>query len=315
MNKIPVVAVVGPTASGKTSLAIALAKRFGGEVVSADSMQIYKGMDIATAKPSPEEMDGIVHRMMDFLSPDEEYSVAKYCDDANREIDGVVAAGHLPIICGGTGLYVDSLLGNMEFTPEENTFSVRDELTRRCENEGAEVLLEELRQIDPGYAATLHVNNKIRIVRALEIWKTTGEIPSVIRAKALTKESRFDVLYIGLDYKDRQKLYDRCDLRVDIMVNCGLVEEAEKYIGNCGTTSAQAIGYKELAPYFRGECSLTEALSNLKASTRHYAKRQLTWFRKNKQIHWFFPDEEGTDGVVSGASELISEFLQREREE
>lgn len=315
MKKIPVIAVVGPTASGKTALAIEIALAVGGEVISADSMQIYRGMDIATAKPTAEEMRGVRHRMLDFLPPEEEYSVAKYVEDAARAIDETVAEGKIPVICGGTGLYIDALLGNMNFAPEENTGELRETLNARCESEGAQALLDELSAIDPDYAATLHPNNKKRIIRALEIYMQTGKIPSEARAEALSGESRYDVLYLGLDYKDRQKLYDRINRRVDKMLSDGLVAEAEKYFSSAGSTAVQAIGYKELSPFLAGECTLGEAAEALKQSTRRYAKRQLTWFRRNTEIFWLYPDEEGMPEATRGAVALSSDFISGRKEE
>lgn len=311
MNKIPIIAVVGPTASGKTALAVSIAKEFGGEVISADSMQIYKGMSIATAKPTADEMQGITHRMIDFLEPSVSYSVARYVEDANLAIDETLSAGKIPVLCGGTGLYVDSLLGNMSFAPENETSSVREELMKSCEENGIESLFEELKSIDPEYAATVHINNKVRIIRALEIFRQSGEKPSLVRARAFDSESRFSPLYIGIDYKDRDILYSRINLRVDIMLQNGLLNEAGEYLKSAGTTAVQAIGYKELSPYFAGSCSLPEAVENLKKATRHYAKRQLTWLRRNKEINWIYPDSCETS-VNEEAFNLIRSFFNKE---
>lgn len=315
MNKIPVIAVVGPTASGKTAIAVKLAVAIGGEVISADSMQIYKGMDIATAKPTEEEMCGVPHKMIDFLPPQEEYSVAKYVEEAAKEIEDVASRGKVPIICGGTGLYVDALLGNMNFSPETNTHEIRNILNKRCENEGAQVLLDELNKIDPDYALTLHVNNKKRILRGLEIYMQTGKKPSDMRAEAIKYESPYEVLYIGLDYRDRQKLYDRINRRVDFMIESGLVAETEKYYSVAGSTAAQAIGYKELAPYLEKKCTLEEATESLKQATRRYAKRQLTWFRRNDKINWICPDEFSEEEVIARAVQISSTFVSQRKEE
>lgn len=307
MKKIKVVAVVGPTASGKTGLAIEIAKEFGGEVVSADSMQIYKGMDIATAKPAPEEMQGIPHHLIDFAEPNKTYNVAEYVDDAKRCIADIASRGKLPVIAGGTGLYVDSLLNGIDFAEVPDNAQMRQQLKERMENEGSAVLLEELRKIDPETASVLHENNRGRIIRALEVYYLTGETISEQKRRSREKGSEYDPLYICIEYNDRQKLYERIEKRVDIMVSMGLLDEAEKYISlGEETTAKQAIGYKELKPYFRNECTLEEALDNLKKETRHYAKRQLTWFRRNEDRFSVHPD---TEDFVSAAKNKVREFL------
>ncbi len=282
MKKIKVIAVTGPTASGKTSLAVQLARRLNGEVVSADSMQIYKGMDIATAKPTPDEMLGVPHHMIDFLDANENYSVARYVSDAKKCIFDIAARGKVPIVAGGTGLYIDSLLNGIDFAEMPDNTEVREALKLRMEKEGAAALLEEIREIDPETANALHENNKGRIIRALEVYALTGETMSEQKRKSLLGGSAFDPFYIYIEYANRQKLYDRIDKRVDLMMSQGLLEEAEKYITlDSALTARQAIGYKELKPYFSSECSLEAAVEALKRETRHYAKRQMTWFRRN----------------------------------
>ncbi len=291
MNRIPVVAVIGPTASGKSDLAVEICRRFGGEVVSADSMQIYKGMDIATAKPTEEEKKNIPHHMMGFLDNTEDYSVALYQQAAAECIADIGSRGLLPVVCGGTGLYVDTLLNNIKLSEDSYDEELRRSLLQRAENEGADRLLEEVRAFDPEYAEKLHPNNVKRIVRALEVYKTTGT--TMTEQLELSKQaSPYEVCFIGLDAEDRQFLYDRIDRRVDIMLERGLESEAREYLASAnGTTSAQAIGYKELRPYFDGEISLEQAVENLKRATRRYAKRQLTWFRRNERINWLYIDK------------------------
>lgn len=308
MEKIKVIAVVGPTASGKTSLAVKIAKAVGGEVVSADSMQIYKGMNIATAKPTPEETDGIPHHLIDFLDPSEPYSVAQYVSDAQKCILDIVSRGKVPVITGGTGLYVDSLLNGIDFGVVPDHSETRRKLAERAEKEGAAALLDELRTVDPETAAGLHENNVGRIIRALEVWVLTGSTISEQKRKSREKGSVYDALYLWLDYGDRQILYDRIDRRVDIMLDMGLLDEAKKYIAlGEETTAKQAIGYKELKPYFKGECSLEEAVENLKKETRHYAKRQMTWFRRNPELLRISPDTDAD--FVGTAVSAAKEFL------
>lgn len=313
MNKIPVVAVVGPTASGKSDLAVEICRRFGGEAVSADSMQIYKGMDIATAKPTEIEKRGIPHHMMDFLESSEPYSVALYQQAAEKCIADIYSRGKLPVVVGGTGLYIDTLLNNIKLSEESYDGELRRSLLQRAENEGAEVLLDELQKIDPEYAAKLHPNNIKRIVRALEIYKTTGTTPT--EQIALSKqESPYRACIIGLDAENRQYLYDRIDRRVDIMLELGLEDEAREYLSRSDVqTSAQAIGYKELKPYFDGEISRDEAVENLKRATRRYAKRQLTWFRRNECINWLFIDQySNKENLVKKAFTVVDEFMKGE---
>lgn len=308
MEKKKVIAVVGPTASGKTSLAVEIAKAVDGEIISADSMQIYKGMFIATAQPTEEEKQGIPHHLISIIDPSETYSVAQFVSDAKSCIDDITSRGKVPVIAGGTGLYVDSLLYGIDFGFVPDNSEMRDKLKERLEKEGAEKLLNELRQIDPETADTLHVNNAGRILRALEVYYLTGETIAEQKRKSREKGSDYDSLYIYIDYIDRQKLYERIEKRVDIMVSKGLLEEAEKFISlGEETTAKQAIGYKELKPYFSGECTLDEALDNLKKETRHYAKRQMTWFRRNENKFTVHPDADSD--FVNTAIGKVKEFL------
>ncbi len=313
MNKIPVIAVVGPTASGKTSLSIEIAKKFNGQVVSADSMQIYEKMNIATAKPTEDEMQGISHHLIGFQPIHKKFSVAEYIALANECIKKTYSVGDIPVVAGGTGLYIDSLLQNIQFTKEENTNEIREELTALFDEKGAEYMLNWLSEIDPETASKLHLNDKSRIIRALEIYKATGKTMSEQKLLSRQEESPYDVLYIGINYRDRNVLYDRVNLRVDLMLENGLLEEAEEFYNiPADKTACQAIGYKELAPYFNGEASLEDCIEKLKLETRHYAKRQLTWFRKNENINWVYPDDyENPQEMYSYVFSMISEFLRR----
>jgi tRNA dimethylallyltransferase len=311
MKKIPVIAVVGPTASGKTSLSINIAKKFRGQVVSADSMQIYEKMDIATAKPTADETQGIQHYLIGFQPIDKKFSVAEYVSLANECILKIHNEGDIPVVAGGTGLYVDSLLNNIQFSKEEENREIRQELTDLFDEKGAEYMLDLLREIDPLTAERLHLKDKSRIIRALEIYKLTGKTMTEQKILSREEESPYDVLYIGINYRDRNVLYDRINRRVDIMLENGLLEEAKDFYNiPQDKTACQAIGYKELAPYFNGEKSLDECVEKLKQETRHYAKRQLTWFRKNENVNWIYPDDyEDEAEMYSAVYEIINEFL------
>lgn len=305
--KTRVIAVVGPTASGKTALAVELAKRLNGEIVSADSMQIYKGMNVATAKPTKEEMQGIEHHMLDFLDVNTRYSVAEYVRAAHECIAKIAAKGKLPIVCGGTGLYIDSLLNNIDFGSDDEDIEKRDEIRRVCENYTGEELLEMLASFDPETAKKLHPNNRGRIIRAIEVYHLTGVTQSESVRRSKLKESPYNVTYIGLNFEKRAGLYKRIDKRVDIMMECGLLDEAGEFVNLYGdSTAAQAIGYKELAPAILDQMPVETALASLKQATRRYAKRQLTWFGKNKDINWLCPDKyESLDELADDAMKII----------
>ena len=308
-SKIPLIAIVGPTASGKTSLAVEICKRLDAEAVSCDSMQIYKGMDIATAKPTEEEMQGIPHHLIGFLEPDEPFSVARYCELAKNTIYDINSRGKLAVLVGGTGLYYSSLTDNVEFLPDETDFEYRDYLKKRAETEGAQALLDELFAVDPEAAEKLHVNNVGRIIRALEICHTTGKTKTMQNEQSRQNPSPFNTVAICLDARDRQFLYNRINKRVDLMLEAGLLDEARSfYESPLGRTARQAIGYKELNPYFEGEKTLEECIENLKMQTRRYAKRQLTWFRRDKRIKFFYIDDY-TDGA--GLLNAVGEFIER----
>lgn len=287
-KKIPLVSVAGPTASGKTRLGVAVAKYFDGEVVSADSMQIYKGMDIATAKPSLEETDGIVHHLIDFLPPSESFSVAQYVTLAKECIEDINKRGKLPVLVGGTGLYVDSLLNNISFSEDDADYALRKQLEEKAKQSGADVLLDELRTFDPESAERMHPNNLKRIIRAIEIYRTTGITMTEQNKRSRLADSPFKSVKIGLKAQDRQYLYDRINRRVDVMIEKGLIEEARRVLSSdCSMTAQKAIGYKELVPYFKGTSTLDECIEKLKMESRRYAKRQLTWFLRDKDIKWF----------------------------
>lgn len=309
-EKIPVAAVVGPTASGKSRLAVEIALRLGGEVVSADSMQIYRGMNIGTAKPTAEEMRGVPHHLLDFADPSRPFSVADYVELASACIRDVAARGRLPVLAGGTGLYVRSLLQNVRFTETDRDDALRSALREQAEREGPEPLMDELRRIDPESAERIHPNNLSRVIRAIEIYRTTGVTMTeqIARSK---RDTPYRACIVGLDFKDRQTLYRRIDRRVDRMLADGLAAEAREVLcGGAAGTALQAIGYKELAPYLEGTCSLEEAAERIKRETRHYAKRQLTWFRREEGVHWIFVDEcSGFSEVTDRALRLVSENL------
>ena len=309
MKKIFVTAVVGPTASGKTALSVELCKVLSGEVVSADSMQIYRHMDIATAKPTEEEKQGIEHPLMDFLEPSERFSVAAYCDLAKKEIEDIAVRGKLPVIVGGTGLYVDSLLNNVSFAELDFDDDVREELRQECEEKGVDALLDQVREFDPeSYERLKEGRNPKRIIRCIEVYRLTGKTQTQLNREALLSASPYKAVKIGLKSDDRQYLYDRINLRVDQMLDLGLLEEAQRYYQeNIGQTALAAIGYKELKPYLDNEKSLDECVESLKQATRRYAKRQLTWFMRDPAIHWFDIDQQSFDEILGSSLALIKE--------
>lgn len=295
MSKIKVVAVVGPTASGKTALSVELARRYGGEVISCDSMQIYKSMDIGTAKVTADEMRGIPHHLINVVSPTEEFSCVEYAAAAKRTIEDISSRGKVPVFCGGTGLYLDSVLKNTEFSAAGKDEEYRAYLEREC---SPETLHRMLREIDPESAASVHPNNVKRVIRALEIYRVTGKTKTEWDAISQTGESPYDSVIIGLNYSSRDTLYSRIDLRVDIMMADGLVEEVRRLDTPefRASTASQAIGYKEILSFFDGKCTQEEAVDAIKQYSRNYAKRQLTWFNKNKDVNWIYPDR-ASEGV------------------
>ena len=303
-----VVVITGPTATGKTALGIALALEMNGEVVSADSMQIYRGMDIGTAKPTPEEMMGVAHHMLDVADPGENYSAAKYVAQASACVDDILARGKLPIIVGGTGLYIDSLISGRDFAVQADP-RLREELGARYDELGAEALHNELAAVDPERAAKLSPMDKKRVVRALEVYLSTGKTITEHDRESSLVPPRYNAATIALSFKDREKLYERIDSRVDVMVARGLFEEVETLLQSGlseKSTAMQAIGYKEAVMALRGDISRQEAIELIKRESRRYAKRQLTWLRRDESIRWILWD---TKPDFDFARQVSAEFL------
>ena len=307
MNNI--ICIAGPTASGKTALAVELAKEFNGEVVSCDSMYVYKRMNIGTAKPTAAEMQGIPHHMIDVAEADEDFSVSKYCEMAAPIVDDIIARGKTAIIAGGTGLYMDSLIKGNAFADFPST-GYRQELERRLETEGVEPLLQQLYQVDPE-SAEHSMSNPRRIIRALEVYCETGITITEHNRRTQLVPPRYDPLWIGLDFAERSELYRRINLRVGIMLEMGLIREIEELLASgipSRCTAMQAIGYKEFLAALDGQCTLEEAADSVRQSSRRYAKRQLTWFRRNKAIHWLIRETgQSSDEILNQARQLIRE--------
>lgn len=302
--KDKMICVVGPTASGKTSLAVEIAKKYSGEVVSADSMQIYKGMHIASAAPDEAEKQGVMHHLIEFLSPDVTFTVSDYVKAAKEKISDITARGKLPVIAGGTGLYIDSLVNNIEFCESDTDLNLREKLNRQYDEIGGEAMLGLMESFDPDTAATLHPNNRRRIIRAFELFEGAGITKTKQNELSRLNESPYESIMIGINYRDREKLYERINLRVDKMLESGLLDEAKRFYSKKHTGGAvQAIGHKELFPYLEGEISLEEAAENLKRATRRYAKRQITWFGRNPDITFIYPDE--TPDVLAQAIKIL----------
>jgi tRNA dimethylallyltransferase len=311
-KKIPVIAVAGPTASGKSSLAMQLCKDLNGELISCDSMQIYRGMDIGTAKPTKKDMAEVPHHLIDICDPDVDFSAAAFAELAKKAIEDVYSRGKTPILCGGTGLYLDSVLRGVDFGDMEPDLAYRAELLEYAEKEGAEALHARLREIDPEAAEAIHPNNVKRVARALEICKLSGMTKTEWDKNAIRGESPYNACIIALDYKNRDNLYIRIHMRVDEMFAMGLEEEARALLAKGylapETTAGGAIGYKELLGYLNGEMTKEEAADAIKTATRHYAKRQLTWLRRNPEVHWLYPDDdryEDDRDFVSAAHAII----------
>ncbi len=295
MKNNKIICIVGPTASGKTSLSIKLAKALRGEIVSGDSMQIYKGMDIGTAKPTEEEQEGVIHHMLSVVSPFENFSVARYVEEASHAIDDILSRGKVPIVVGGTGLYIDSLVSGREFAARREDETLKKELLELYEKQGAAALHKILEKLDPERAEQIHENNIKRVIRAIEVCKTTGKTISGHDEETKKVPPRYDAAYVGILFDDREKLYERINLRVDMMMGSGLLREVKTLLDSgvpSDSTAMQAIGYKELCSYFSGERSLEEAVEDIKSASRRYAKRQMTWFKRNKSIKWVSPDFE-----------------------
>ena len=308
MNNI--ICIAGPTASGKTALAVELAKELNGEVVSCDSMQVYRRMDIGTAKPSIDEMQGIVHHMIDVAEPDEDFSVSRYCAMAAPIVEDIVSRGKTAIIAGGTGLYMDSLIQGNDFAPFPST-GVREKLEQEAAEKGIQTLFDRLSAIDPEAAGRLHLSDKKRIIRALEVYLETGETITEHNQKTQLLPPRFTPLWLGLDFENRADLYERIDRRVGLMLEMGLIDEIQGLLAagipeKC--TALQAIGYKEFVAALNGECTVEEAADLVRQSSRRYAKRQLTWFRRNKAIHWLVrkPGQSGEE-ILASARQIFQE--------
>lgn len=297
-----ILVVTGPTATGKTALSVELAKKLGGEIVSADSMQIYRGMDIGTAKVTKAEMQNIPHHMIDIADPSEDYSVSRYVEEADAAVRGILSRGRLPIVAGGTNLYIDSLIAGLDFAEKAEDAALRESLNKQYDDIGGEAMLEHLRGFDPERAAKLHPADKRRIVRAVEIYILTGETITRHDEETKKRPKRYDAVKIALTFADRAVLYDRINARVDKMVSDGLFDEVKGLLDSGlspACTSMQAIGYKEPAAYFRGEMSKDAAIELIKLSSRRYAKRQLTWLRRDDSIHWHeWPAEPDFDALL-----------------
>ncbi len=290
MDKIYIIA--GPTATGKSAAAVRLAKKIGGEVISADSMQVYRGMDIGTAKVTEEEMQGIPHHLIDILEPTEEFNIHIFQKLCKKAISEILERGNVPIICGGTGFYIQSVLYDIEFTEEETDMSYRRELEQLYKEKGGEVLYEMLRAVDPASCEAIHPNNVKRVIRALEYHRETGGQISEHNVEQRKKDPAYDAEFYVL-YDDRQLMYERIDRRVDMMMEAGLVDEVRRlkeYVPR-EAVSMQGLGYKEIYAYLEGECSLEEAVYILKRDTRHFAKRQITWFKREKNTIWLKPSD------------------------
>ena len=311
--KKTVLAVVGPTASGKSALAIELAKRFDGEIMCCDSMQIYKEMNIGTAKPNLDEQMQVVHHLFDFADPKESFSCADYIPLAQRVVEDIISRGKLPIFCGGTGLYLDRFLSGAQFEETEIDENFRREMESFAKEFGNEALHDKLREIDPISADEIHPNNVKRVIRALEIYKTSGRTKSELDKDSKSFESDYRAIQIGLKYENREILYDRINRRVDKMMTDGLLEETksllESGVFEKNATAAQAIGYKELLSYFCGQKSLENAVEDLKMATRRYAKRQMTWFSSHGNVNWLVADEKSLLELADEAELIIKEKI------
>ena len=305
-----IVCVVGPTASGKTKFGVAIAKAIGGEVVSVDSMQIYRGMTVGTAAPTAEEMGGIPHHMIAVASPSESWSVAKFTEMADGCIQDILSRGKVPVLVGGTGLYLDALVRGTDFAAGDSSGETRKMLQERAAKEGIQPLFEELKTIDPEAAAKLHLKDEKRIIRAMEIYLETGETITEHDRKTREIPPKYEAVYLGLDFADRDDLRARIDKRVDIMVEQGLLQEVENLLAAGlpkDATALQAIGYKQFLAVEEGKISTEEAVEEVKLRSRQYAKRQLTWLRRNKDIHWFYwkktPD---FSAALQNATEILT---------
>ena len=306
-----IICIAGPTASGKTALAVALAKEVNGEVVSCDSMQIYKRMNIGTAKPTEEEMENIPHHMLSIVEPDEDFSVSRYCEIATPIVEDILQRGKTAIIAGGTGLYMDALIRGNSFAPYPST-GRREELEALADQEGIESVLCQLRQIDPESAGRLHPSDRKRIIRAMEVYLETGETITEHNRKTQQIPDRFHPIWFALEDENRADLYNRIDIRVLTMLEQGLLEEIRELLDSGipeNSTAMQAIGYKEYVDALNGRCSVEEATAHVQQASRHYAKRQLTWFRRNPAMHWLRRKQGDTTAeILSQARQVLRDF-------
>ena len=305
MEKQKVIVICGPTASGKTKISIEIAKKINGEIVSADSMQIYKDMTIGTAKPTPEEMQGIKHYLIDFVSPNQRYSVADYNKDALKAIDEIIKKGKTPIVVGGTGLYVNSLIYGIEYSDIEVDIEYREKLEKIAESEGIERLYEMAKEIDPEAIKNISKNDQKRICRILEIYHTTGKNKTEQEKESRKNGPKYQYFLYGITM-DREKLYDRINKRVDIMINDGLIEEVQNVVKKYDEfpTAMQGLGYKEVVEYLNGITTKEEMIEKIKMETRRYAKRQLTWFKKCENIKWI----NGLDDIQNNIKIILEEY-------
>lgn len=301
--KKKIIIFAGPTASGKTALSIEVAKRIGAEIICADSMQVYKDMPIATACPTEEEKSQVKHHLVEFLSPDDNFSVAMWCDLARKEIDKIIQNNKVPMIVGGTGLFIDSLVDNIIFEDVCVDYELRNQLMQKDNDELYELLI----QVDAQAAKEIHPNNKKRVVRALELYYS-GVSKTQQNINSRKEQSPYDLLYFVLNYDNRQILYDRINRRVDIMLENGLENEARVNMLH-SSTAAQAIGHKELFPYINGDITLQQAVENLKKETRHYAKRQITWFKRRKDAVFIYPDKMNNNELIDMTVQKCEDYL------
>lgn len=310
MNLPQVVCIVGPTATGKSDLAVFLARQFAGEVLSVDSMQLYRGFTIGTAKIQEDQQSDVPHHLIDVLPPAASCSVAQYCEMAQPVLDSVLARRHLPVLAGGTGLYLNGLLGEIRYENMPDSSDVRDRLTEIAQQQGENAVWEMLQEVDPESAAAIHPHNVRRVIRALEVYEATGEKMSQVALRA-RQISRYSACKIGLTYADRALLYQRIDERVDKMLENGLLDEVQQLLDAGVSPQCQAmqgIGYKECLPVLFGEISVQQAAEEIKLHSRRYAKRQLTWFRRDPAIHWFAVDTE--PDLPTHAAQLVQSFLE-----
>lgn len=313
-SKQKLVVVCGPTASGKTGLGIRLAQRFGGEIISADSMQIYRRLDVGTAKPTPEEQAMVPHHLIDFLEPEQPYSVADYVEQAGECARQIAARGHQPFVVGGTGLYISSLIRGVRFAPQKGDPALRERLQKELEEQGAQAMYDRLAALDPVAAAATHPNNHVRVIRALEMLELEGKTATQQKREAVAGESPYEALCLCLEHPDRQRLYARIEQRIDLMLEAGVLDEAKLVYDNRESykTAAQAIGYKEFFPYFAGEQPLEACVERLKQATRNYAKRQLTWFRRMPEVTWLqINDPDMAEKAIRLTEEFLEESVER----